>query len=189
MSLLGMVGVGCSNDTPHEYGQQRPDINQLSPDDSGLQSKDVEACTSQMIQELVSSPALQASPTQWTMVVTNVDDQTTDKSFNTNYDIFIESLRASISQKAAGRIQLIENKDKFHSIRDKEIEGSSDPYKQGGGPGTGAPAAINPDYGLYAKAFDMPNRSTNFYMLEFDVTNLQNRMQVWTRTYKVKVAR
>ena len=42
---------------------------------------------------------------------------------------------------------------------------------------------------LYGKAYDMPNRSTNFFMLEFNVTNLHLRTQVWTRVYQVKTSR
>ncbi len=190
MGLLTVAAMGCSNDTPHEYGEQRPDINQLAPGDAGLQSKDVQASTSQLAQDLLGAPRLNASRTQWTLAVSTVEDMTRDHMFNTNYDIFIESLRGAISEKGQGRIQLIENKDTFHAIRDKELEGpSADPYKQGGGSGNAAPAAINPDYILYGKALDMPNRSTNFYLLQFTVFNAQTREQVWVGTYQVKVAR
>jgi hypothetical protein len=188
MSLLAGLGVGCTNDTPHDYGQQRSDINQLDPRDSGLQSKDVQAATSQMVQSLLALPDLNNSTRQWTLVVGNFDDQTRDRTFSTNYDIFLESLRAAISEKGQGRIQLIENRDKFHSLRDKELEGTPDQFQQGGA-NSAAPAAINPDFELYGKAYDMPNRATNFFMLEYDITNLHLRTQVWTRIYQVKAMR
>ena len=55
--------------------------------------------------------------------------------------------------------------------------------------GTAAPGAYNPDYILYGKAIDMPNRSTNFYLLQFNIVNTHTRVQVWSRTYQVKVSR
>jgi hypothetical protein len=188
--IFALALTACHDDKPHEYGEQRPDINQLSEDDRGLQSKDVEAATAQMIQDLLALPALNTSPTQWTLVVEGMQDMTTDRMTNLNYDIFTESLRSAISEKGQGRIQLIENKDAFHGLRDKELEGGApDPYGQGGAPGNPAPGAINPDFILYGKALDMPNRSTNFYMLQFNVFNARNRAQVFSRSYKVKVLR
>jgi Peptidoglycan-synthase activator LpoB len=185
VAVMTLAGAGCSS-----YSDQRPDPNQLSSDDSGLQSKDVIACTNQMVADLLSSPKLNASPTQWTLAVGSMDDQTRDRMFDTNYDIFTESLRSAISEKAQGRIQLIENAATFNKLRGQELEqGNPDQYGQGGNPPGGAPAAINPDYMLYGKAIDMPNRSTNFYLLEFNVINMHTRTMDWSRTYQVKVAR
>ena len=183
--LLAALGAGCSSG----YGQQRPDVGQISSDDSGLQSKDVVACTNQLVADLLSAPKLNASATQWTLTVSNVQDMTIDRMFATNYDIFIESLRSAISEKAQGRITLIENKATFNDIRNKEMEGSADPYGQGGQSGSAAPGAINPDYILYGKAMDMPNRTTNFYQLQFNIFNTHTRVIEWSRTYQVKVAR
>jgi hypothetical protein len=181
--------VGCASATPSDYAAQRPDPSQISDNDAGLQSKDVVACTDQLVTDLLSSPKLNASPTQWTLVVEDVQDMTIDKMFATNYNIFIESLRSAISEKAQGRIQLIENKATFNNIRSNELEGNNDQYGQGGNPNPPAPGAINPDYALYGKAIDMPNRSTNFYLLQFNIVNLHTRTQDWSRTYQVKVAR
>jgi hypothetical protein len=189
--LLAVALAGCSNSAPSDYAQQRPDVNQLSPDDSGLQSKDVVAATDQLVADLCASPKLNASQTQWTLAVSGVQDMTTDRMFSTNYDIFTESLRAAIADKAQGRIQLIENKATFEGLRNQEIEGGNpDPYQQGGNPNPPAPAgAINPDYILYGKAIDMPNRSTNFYFLEFTIVNTHTRTQDWVGKYEIKVAR
>lgn len=175
--------VGCSDNS---YSNSRPDINSVSPNDVGLQSKDVVAATNQMVTDLLASPALNSSPTQWTLAVANMQDLTSDRLFATNYDIFMASLRAAISEKGAGRIQLIANKSTFNGLRSRELE-DSDPYGQNGG---NAPAGeINPDYILYGKAYDLPNRSTDFYLLEFDIVNAHTREQVWSRTYQVKTNR
>jgi hypothetical protein len=188
LGLLAVGGllVGCSDEKPEGA---RPDPGNLSADDSGLQSKDVLAASDQMASDLLTDPGLNSSSKQWTMVVGHFEDQTTDRSFATNYDIFLARLRTIISQKSGGRIALIDNKDQFHQIRDSELEGSGDTYGQGPGGSQPAPQAINPDYSMIGKAYDMPNRSTIYFMLEFDVTNLQTRQLVWSRQYEVKVAR
>jgi hypothetical protein len=184
VGLFALPLWGCSS-----YSDQRPDVNQLDSNDAGLQSKDVVACTNQLVTDLLSSPQLNASPTQWTLAVTGVQDQTIDKMFATNYDIFTESLRSAISEKAQGRIALIENLSTFNNLRNSEVAGPGDQYGQGGSPNPPAPNAVNPDYILYGKAIDMPNRSTNFYLLQFNIVDTRSRVQVWSRTYQVKVSR
>ena len=84
----------------------------------------------------------------------------------------------------------IENKAEFHAIRDSELEGTPDKFGQGpGGNSQPAPQAINPDYIMYGKALDMPNRTTDYFLLEFTIFNAQTRVQVWSRHYEVKVSR
>jgi Peptidoglycan-synthase activator LpoB len=189
--LLAAAGLaGCGPDKPQDYADRRPDPGTLSEDDTGLQSKDVLAASDQMAQDLLTDPQLNQSRTQWTMTIGHFEDQTTDREFDTNYDIFLERLRTQISQKGQGRVTLIENKSEFHAIRDSELEGGGDKYGQGpSGNSQPAPTAINPDYIMYGKAMDMPNRSTNFFILEFTIFNAQTRVQVWSRDYEVKVAR
>ena len=48
---------------------------------------------------------------------------------------------------------------------------------------------VQPDFALYGKAYDLPNRGTNYYLLEFTVVSLKSGVQVWTDQYEVKVAR
>jgi Peptidoglycan-synthase activator LpoB len=181
MSLLVLV-AGCGPDKPQDYADRRPDPGNLVTDDSGLQSKDVLAASDQMAQDLLTSPQLNQSVSQWTLALGHFEDLTTDKSFSTNYDIFIERLRSILSEKGQGRITLIENKENFHAIRNSELEGPDQSDQP-------APQAVNPDYIMYGKALDMPNRSTNYFLLQFTIFNSRTRVQVWSRHYEVKVAR
>jgi hypothetical protein len=188
--MIGMaLAAGCSSDKPESYDQQRPDPSTLSPDDRGLQSKDVLAASDQMAQDLLTDPQLNQSRTQWTMAIGHFEDMTTDRTFATNYDIFLERLRTEISQKGQGRITLIENKDTYNGIVNAEVQGPGDKYGQGPGGPPPTPGAINPDYIMYGKAMDMPNMSTNYFLLEFTVVNANTRVQVWSRQYEVKVSR
>src|SRR5204862_491624 len=100
--------AGCSHDRPHEYGEERPPVDQLDSRDRGLQSKDVASATDQLAQDLLRLPEMNASKEQWTVVVDRVENHTTDPRFN--YDIFTERLRVNLSKYGHGRVALIENK-------------------------------------------------------------------------------
>jgi hypothetical protein len=183
LAALIAAGVGCSKDRPHEYGQERPPVDQLDARDKGLQSKDVVAATDQLAQDLLSLPELNQSKTQWTIVVDRMENHTTDPAFN--YDIFTERLRTNLSRYGHGRVALIENKSKYHEVRSRELENEREDAAQSptGGAGT------QPDYALYGKVYEIANRGTSYYMAEFNLTNLQNRQMVWSKPYEVKVAR
>jgi hypothetical protein len=184
------VLAGCASDKPADYGSDRPPADQVDPRDTGLQGYDVMAASDKMAADLLSQPELNASRTQWTIVVSNVEDDTTDNVFRHNYDIFIERLRTRLFQLGKGRVRLIENKDRFHNLQNKELEGGQrDEFGQGAGNQAPQPAGIQPDYVLYGKAIDMPNRATTYYLLQFDLTNFSTREQVWSGQYEVRTAR
>ncbi|MBV8781283.1 MAG: hypothetical protein JO353_07790, partial [Phycisphaerae bacterium] len=144
--------VGCS-DRPHDYGRQRPPVDQLDSRDRGLQSKDVVAASDQMAQDLLADHDLNASHDRWTMVVDHVDNETTDNRFN--LDIFLERLRVNLAKYGHDRVALIENKARYHGLQSNELEGEreGDAYGQGDSRGTNKPVyrGIQPDYSLYAK--------------------------------------
>ena len=162
----------------------------LDARDSGLQSRDVNQAADQMAADLLALPALNRSPEQWTVVTGTVDDKTIDHQGHANYNIFVQALQDRLARQGNGRITLIANKARFYNQREQELEGGGrDPFGQGGGGGSGAPDATNPNYILDAVVSDMPNRATNYYQIEFRVTNLRNRVIEFDRVYPVKVAR
>jgi hypothetical protein len=183
---LAALVAGCSSDRPNSYGGDRPPVDSLDSRDSGLQSKDVVSASDTLARDLCALREMRQSPTQWTIVVDRVEDRTLDRQFNTNYDIFLERLRSNLSEQAQGQIRLIENKARFEQIRGRELD-NPDKFQQGAG--QVAAGAVQPNYALYGKAYDMPNRGTNYYYLQFDLVNLKTREQVWSRKYEVKVAR
>src|SRR5438552_13648064 len=107
VGLLAVVAGGCAHDKPHEYGQQRPPVGELDQRDSGLQSKDVVQASDQMAMDLLADPKLNASKTQWLIVVDRVDNKTVNSRFD--MDIFLERLKANLFKHGQGRVQLIEN--------------------------------------------------------------------------------
>jgi PBP1b-binding outer membrane lipoprotein LpoB len=182
------LATGCASGP--DYQQDRPAADQVDPRDRGLQGYDVMAASDKMAADLLSQPELNESRTQWTIVVDKVEDATTDNVFRTNYDIFIERLRTRLFQLGKGRVRLIENKARFHDLQNKELEPPAhDDFGQGSGDRPPQPAAVQPDYVLYGKAIDMPNRATTYYLLQFDLTNFSTREQVWSGQYEVRTAR
>lgn len=177
VGLAAMLTAGCATDRPQEYGRQRPPVDQLDARDRGLQSKDVVSATDQLAMDLLAAPKLNASRTTWTMVVVSMENKTTDPRFN--YDIFIERLRGLLARHGGDRITLIENRDRYRDLQAKELEHGARPQDAG----------IQPDYALYGKVMELPNRGTSYYLMDFTITNLQTRQQVWSGQYEVRVDR
>src|SRR3954454_18714576 len=157
--------AGCA----HEYKDERPDVSQLDKRDSGLQSKDVVQASDQMAMDLLADPNLNASHERWAIVVDRVENRTENSRFD--LDVFLERLKTNLSRHGKGRVQLIENKDKLHELQSRELDA--------GTPVTG-PGGIQPDYALYARINELPNRGTSYYLIEFTLTDLKTRALAWT---------
>lgn len=186
--LLGIAGlgiVGCAHNRPADYADRRPPIDSTDPRDSGLQSKDVVASTDQLAMDLLSIPEVTRNPNRLTMVVSNVENRSADPRFN--YDIFVERLRVKLSEHGRDRIALIENRDKLRDLQSRELDSPRDTFGQGGR--GGGPNGIQPDFALYGKIYEMPNRATSYYFCQFNVVDLRSREQIWSRSYEVKAER
>jgi hypothetical protein len=185
MGLLGLIsaGVGCSHDRPAEYGRERPPIDELDSRDRGLQSKDVVQASDQMAMDLLADPTLNASKTRWTIVVDRVENRTVNSRFD--LDVFLERLKVNLAKRGKGRVQLIENRAKLRELQDRELEGE----RADTPPGAPGPRGIQPDYSLYARINELPNRGTSYYFVEFTLTDLRTRELAWTNAYEVKVER
>lgn len=188
VTLGGIVLAGCSPDRPDRYGEQRPPVDQLDNRDGGLQSKDVVSASDQMAQSLLADPALNADNKQWVMVVDRVDASTIDA--RSDLDVFLRRLRVNLAKFGKGRVQLVENRDKLRELQSRELDNPAGGDEFGQGPGPRPPAGrIQPDYSLYCKVSDLPNRGTNYYFFEFTVTDLKTGTQPWSDAYEVRVER
>lgn len=182
--LLGLLTIvaGCHSDRPHDYGEQRPPVGQLHPDDRGLQSKDVIEASDRLATDLLALPELNAAGRQWTVVVDRVENMTANPGMN--YDIWVERLKVNVAREGRGRVRLIENKARFTDLRNRELENPREGFGQGDPSGR-----IQPNFALYGKIMEMTNRATSYYLCEFALTDLRTREMVWTNAYEVKVAR
>jgi hypothetical protein len=172
LASVGFVG-GCSS----------------APKDTGIQASNLRESTELMAQSLLALPELNDSSKRWLIVAGDVEDQTTGGG-RRSYQLFVDSLKTSLAKQGRGRVQLIENRDRYRALQSKELQpGTRDDFGQGGGAAQPGGAGIQPDFTLYAKAQDMPNRVTNFYRFEFSLTSLRDRTVVWNDAYEVKVDR
>jgi hypothetical protein len=133
-----------------------------------------------MAMDLLADPNLNASHTQWTIVVDHVDNKTVNSRFD--MDIFLQRLKANLFKQGKGRVQLIENRDKLRELQSRELELD----RPDGSPG---PKGIQPDYSLYATISELPNRGTSYYLIDFKLTDLRTRQLAWLGAYEVKVER
>jgi hypothetical protein len=182
--LMGLLATlaGCHEDRPHDYGQRRPDVTDLTPGDTGIQSKDLIEATDQMTMDLLALPALNDSRHQWTIVATGMENDTTHNRHS--YDIFINRLKTEIFKQSHGRITLIENRERFHYLQSRELEPTGDPKTTPPGP-----AGVQPQFALNGSAEELPNRRTSTFRFEFRLTDLRSRELTWTNDYIVKVER
>src|SRR5687768_5245161 len=186
--VLALVAVGCAP----SYENQRPPVDQLDKRDRGLQSKDVVQASDSLAMDLLRLPELNESRTQWTIVFDRVDDKTRDNIFGGDYNIFLQRLQTNVARQGKGRVAVIDKRDRFYDVRDRELErgGGGDDFGQGSrGSGGGTSGAISPDFALRATAMDLPGRGTTYYNLQFDLVDLHTRQIVWTGDYEVRVAR
>lgn len=175
--------AGCGGDS---YESRRPPIDQLDDRDRGLQSKDVVSASDQMAQSLLSDPRLNSSNDQWVMVVDRVQMDAVEA--RSDLDIFLRRLKVNLDRYGKGRVTFVENRDKLRELQSRELDYERDDFGQGSGPRPPA-GRLQPDYGLYARVSDLPNRGTNYYFFEFTVTDLRSGVQPWTDAYEVRVAR
>jgi hypothetical protein len=184
LAPLAGAMIGCS-DKPHEYGKERPPIDELDGRDRGLQSKDVVNASDKMAEELLGSPQLNNSKTQWVMVVDKVDMNAVEA--RGDLDVFLRRLKVNLAKLGNGRVTLIENRAKLQELQSRELDGpTQDPFGQGN---ANRPNRLQPDYSLYCRVSDLPNRGTNYYFFEFVVTDLKTGIQPWQGAYEVRVAR
>lgn len=184
LGALSLALVGCHDDKPHKSGTERPPLDEIDAGGRGLQSKDVMDATDRMAMELLALPELNASDRQWTIVTGPVENQTLTE--RQNYAIFVDRLKTNLSKQGRGRVTLIENRDRYRDLQSKELEGAGE-REDGGKGANAAPAGIQPDYILYCKAQEMAGEGPRYFRFEFNLTNLRNRVIVWSGQYEVKV--
>ena len=179
VTVIALSMLGCE-DKPHEYGQSRPPIDQIDSEGEGLQSKDLMQQADQMAMSLLKLPALNASDTKWTIVAQAMENQTVSQ--RQSLDIFVDAVKSRLYAQGGDRISLIENRDRYHDLQARELEGAQQEGAQ-------VPAGIQPQFVLYGKMQELPNRGTSTYRAEFNLTNFKTREIVWTDEHIVKVRR
>jgi len=176
--FLGLT-AGCEHsDKPHDYGQARPSVDDLDYRDAGLQSRDVNDAANKVAASLLATPELNASQKQWVVVLDTMEDHTRDHMFMTDFDIFLQALKARVAEQGRGRVTLVLNRDKLYHLREKELD--SNPA---------APSRLQPDFALTGVVRDLPRQGTIYYLMDFKLANLHTGIEQWSKSFEVKVAR
>lgn len=183
-TMLVVVAVLASLVGCRTYQSERPPVDQLDKRDRGLQSKDVVDASERMAQELLGLAELN-QPTRQTVVVTNVENKTSNPYWN--YDIFLRRLKGVIARNGRDRIALIGNRENVQNLRNSELEGGADDFGQGGGQRP-VQGSIQPEWALQGTVSDLPNRGTNYYYFDFALTNIRTRETIPV-AFEVRVAR
>ena len=184
-AVMGVSVIGCAQDRPADYGRARPPIDSIDPKARGLQGADVEIVADQMARDLLSLPEINF-PGAGTMfiVVDKVEDQTYGRY---DLNIFLQALRTRLVRESRGRVQIVENRARFHELRRRELESEREiPGVGGAAPG---PAGDQPDFSLYCIISELPERTTSYYRLDFQLTSMNTRRIVWANDYAVRTRR
>ena len=183
LGVLVLLAAGCAS---KGYEDVRPPVDQLDKRDRGLQSKDVVQASDQMAMDLLADPQLNASRERWTVVVDRVENRTVNSRFD--LDVFLQRLKVNLARHGKGRVQLIENRDKLRELQSRELEQEREDGI-GAAPVAPGPKGTQPDYALYARINELPNRGTSYYLIEFTLTDLRTRELAWNNAYEVRVER
>jgi hypothetical protein len=175
VALLGVAVVigGCGR--PEPYHRQRPPVGDLDPRDRGLQSRDVIDATDTLVMRLLALPEFN-QPERRTMIVTRIDNQTTNPRFN--YDIFMQRLRSNLGAQGRDRIALLAGRQRHDELLREEMERPYDPFLQGEGTVGGPNGALQAEYALHGTIQELRGRGTSFYHFDFTVTNLRTREDI-----------
>lgn len=184
VALLGLSAAllgGCAKD----YSDARPPVDSIDPKAAGLQGADVEKSADQMARDLLAMPEINR-PGAGTMFI--VVDKVEDKTYGQfDLNIFLQAVRTKLVRMSGGRVQIVENRARFHELRARELERERE--VPGMPPPPPGPAGDQPDFSLYAVISELPERTTSYYRLDFQLTSLNTRRIVWGGEYTVRTRR
>ena len=96
-------------------------------------------------------------------------------------EAFVARVRTLLSHHSPGDFMWIMNRDAWHSLRGRELEGVDL------GP---SPDVVNPDYSLSAVFSSLADEDkkhrSSYYLCRYELTDLRDRTVLWTGAYEVK---
>jgi len=186
LSLIGLAGGCMPTDKPSDYGRMRPPVGDVN-EGPGVQGKELIEATDAMAMDLLGSRRLNESKTPWLLVVMPPDNDTYDPRFN--YGAFTGRLRTQLVRMGEGRITIVENRDRFRHMQNRELDPAAPEIGKDPLPG---PAGVQPEYALKGKVEELPSGPYTTYRFSFTITDLRTRNArtiLWENEYLVKVPR
>lgn len=189
--VLSLALIGCDS-TPKNRGSSggRMDPSSDAPSEVGsldLRSADLVAATDRMAADIARrlDVANAASPPR--IFVGNIENKTA--SPHQNYQVFLQRLRAQLNSSGARQgLEFIRERRFVEETRQREY-GNKEPDS------TAAAYQSRADYVLTCEVFDLPNRGTNYFLLDYQLGQLRDAATgpdtgagtiVWENSYEVK---
>lgn len=180
--LLGVPLAACN-----QAAQPSPNLGRTTTADPAkrrsnevdLASKDLVSSTDDIVAQIASKPEFQNPPYRINIVMDRVENKTTLPS--RNYDIYLARIRTKLNESGARyNIGFVEKRATVTSIR--QSEGLEPP------PGSAGGYKSKADYALRGVFYDMPNVGANYYLLTFQIIDLNDGEIVYEGSYESKFA-
>ena len=149
-----------------------------------LDSKDLNAMTSEMSASILASSKVQAiiaanGPLK--VVCEPVENDMTGVILPEGQaQAYTAEIRNLLSQQAPNKFIWIMNRDEFYALRAREVDAPLGP----------SPDAINPQYALLGRFQTLSQEDekhrTDFYLCSYRLTSLDHRTIIWQSDYRVK---
>lgn len=191
LAALTLPLTGC-NSTPKNRGSSggRMDPTSDAPSESGsldLRSADLIAATDRMAEDMARRLDINNQKSAPKIFVGEIENKTNRP--HQNYQVFLQRLRAELDASGARHgMQFIRERQFVEKERQREY-GNKDPES------TAAAYKSKADYVLTCEVFDLPNRGTNYYLLDYQLVQLRDASSgpdtgagtiVWENKYEVK---
>jgi PBP1b-binding outer membrane lipoprotein LpoB len=173
-SLLAIAG--CQTSAPADYGRTTTvPTDQRQSYERGLASKDLTAATDDMVRSIAAKPEIRDSPYRVQIVMADVVNNTSMPA--RNFDIYLARIRALLNQTDSRyNIGFVTEKARIEQLRRSE----------GLDPAGGSSYASKADYALQGEFYDLPNQGSNYYLLTFQIVDLNDAEIYWENSYEVK---
>ena len=186
-----LAQTGCSS-TPRNEGTSGGRMDPTSDADSesgglDLRSGDLVTATDRMAEDIGRRLDInnRASPPK--IFVGEIENRTSAP--NQNYQVFLQRLRAQLNSSGARHgLVFIRERGFVEDQRNRE-------YANDDASSTAAAYRSNADYVLTCEVFDLPNRGTNYFLLDYQLVQLRDATSgpdvgagviVWENKYEVK---
>ncbi len=180
--LMVPVSTGCQNQNdpaPNLGRTTTADPAKRRSNEVDLASKDLVSSTDDIVAQIASKPEFQNPPYRINIVMDRVENKTTLPS--RNYDIYLARVRAKLNESGARyNIGFVERRATVTAIR--ASEGLEPP------PGSAGGYKSKAEYALRGVFYDMPNVGANYYLLTFQIVDLNDGEIVYEGSYEAKFA-
>lgn len=175
--VLLMLVAGCASDgSAVSHGRS-----------ASLDGEDLERITDDIAMQLAGDPEVRAAIARegpLPVVVLPVENRMTGEVLPRGAAMaFTARVRTNLAKSAPNDFVWVVNRDEFYALRAAELGGVDL------GP---SPEAVQPRYALHARfqtlTHDTRSRRSIYYLCVYELTDIDNRVVLWTGSYELKKA-